>query len=218
MQNAPREHSAILSTCIKLPSVIKIFVVSILTVVLSVFKTFVLSISGHLEENGWPPVCDVYCDFDTFPFGILGQVWCLIVLIPYLCPISYFYCIIFQTCVEWIDRDWEDLCAAASWHLEGKLTHLSWIEFPALINWPSPFPFQGLLGDIFSVLFKSRGCCLKMRPIGWVFYIIRGTPASVNAMKQTCVIVILAYFTLFQPNWHWKRCQTFCPFSNTWFL
>ena len=26
--------------------------------------------------------------------------------------------------------------------------------------------------------------------------------ASVNAMKQTCVIVILAYFTLFQPNSH----------------
>ena len=27
-------------------------------------------------------------------------------------------------------------------------------------------------------------------------------PASVNAMKQACVIVILAYFTLFQPNSH----------------
>ena len=27
-------------------------------------------------------------------------------------------------------------------------------------------------------------------------------PASVNAMKQTCVIVILAYFTLFQSNSH----------------
>ena len=27
-------------------------------------------------------------------------------------------------------------------------------------------------------------------------------PASVNVMKQTCVIVILAYFTLFQPNLH----------------
>ena len=27
-------------------------------------------------------------------------------------------------------------------------------------------------------------------------------PASVNAMIQTCVIVILAYFTLFQPNLH----------------
>ena len=32
-------------------------------------------------------------------------------------------------------------------------------------------------------------------------------PASVNAMKQTCVIVILAYFTLFQPNSHRKCCQ-----------
>ena len=31
-------------------------------------------------------------------------------------------------------------------------------------------------------------------------------PASVNAMKQACVIVILAYFTLFQLNSHWKRC------------
>ena len=27
-------------------------------------------------------------------------------------------------------------------------------------------------------------------------------PASVNAMKQTCVIVILAYFTLFRLNSH----------------
>ena len=27
-------------------------------------------------------------------------------------------------------------------------------------------------------------------------------PASVNAMKQTCLIVILAYVTLFQPNLH----------------
>ena len=27
-------------------------------------------------------------------------------------------------------------------------------------------------------------------------------PASVNAMKKTCVIVILAYFTVFQPDSH----------------
>ena len=26
-------------------------------------------------------VCDFYCDFVTFPFGILGQVWYLIVSI-----------------------------------------------------------------------------------------------------------------------------------------
>ena len=34
--------------------------------------------------------CDVYCDFVTFPFGILGQVWYLIVSIPDPCCLSYF--------------------------------------------------------------------------------------------------------------------------------
>ena len=29
--------------------------------------------------------------------------------------------------------------------------------------------------------------------------------ASVNAMKQMCVIIILAYFIWFQPKPHWKR-------------
>ena len=35
-------------------------------------------------------VGDVYCIFDTFPCGILGQVWYLIVLFPDLCHLSYF--------------------------------------------------------------------------------------------------------------------------------
>ena len=30
------------------------------------------------------------CEVVTFPCGILGQVWCLIVSIPDLCPLSYF--------------------------------------------------------------------------------------------------------------------------------
>ena len=30
------------------------------------------------------------CDFVTFPCGILGQVWYLIVLIPDLCRLSYY--------------------------------------------------------------------------------------------------------------------------------
>ena len=30
------------------------------------------------------------CAFITFPCGILGQVWCLIVSIPDLCYLSYF--------------------------------------------------------------------------------------------------------------------------------
>ena len=31
------------------------------------------------------------CVVVTFPLGILGQVWYLIVLIPDLCPLSYFH-------------------------------------------------------------------------------------------------------------------------------
>ena len=47
-----------------------------------------------------------------------------------------------------------------------------------------------------------QGSCLNMRPIGQVLKHLLSDPASVNAMKQTCVVVILAYFTLFQPNSH----------------
>ena len=35
-------------------------------------------------------VCDVYCNFVTFPFGFLGKVWYLIVLIPDPCYLSSF--------------------------------------------------------------------------------------------------------------------------------
>ena len=36
-------------------------------------------------------VGDVFCIFVTFPCGILGQVWYLIVSFPDLCRLSYFY-------------------------------------------------------------------------------------------------------------------------------
>ena len=35
-------------------------------------------------------VCDVYCAFVTFPCGIPGQVWYLIVSFPDLCRLSFF--------------------------------------------------------------------------------------------------------------------------------
>ena len=35
------------------------------------------------------------CVFDTLPYGILGQVWYLIVSIPDLCPLSSFIFILF---------------------------------------------------------------------------------------------------------------------------
>ena len=34
-------------------------------------------------------VGEVYCIFVTFPCGVLGQVWYLIVLFPDLCRLSY---------------------------------------------------------------------------------------------------------------------------------
>ena len=39
---------------------------------------------GHLKERAdfLALVCEVHCDFVTLPFGILGQVWYLIVSIP----------------------------------------------------------------------------------------------------------------------------------------
>ena len=40
-----------------------------------------------------------------------------------------------------------------------------------------------------------RGSCLNTRLLGRVFKHRQRDPTSVNAMKQTCVIVILAYFT-----------------------
>ena len=35
-------------------------------------------------------VCDLYCEFVTFTFGILGQVWYLNEYIPDSCCLSYF--------------------------------------------------------------------------------------------------------------------------------
>ena len=41
----------------------------------------------------------------------------------------------------------------------------------------------------------SRGSCLNTKPLGGVFKHRPRDPAIVNAMKQTCVIINLAYFT-----------------------
>ena len=47
----------------------------------------------HLLGNCWPLgslVCDVFFCFVTFPCGVLGQVWYLIVLILDICLLPYF--------------------------------------------------------------------------------------------------------------------------------
>ena len=48
-------------------------------------------------------VGDAYCIFVTFPYGILGQVWYLIVSFPDLCRLSYFYTLFsfYRTCLKY---------------------------------------------------------------------------------------------------------------------
>ena len=48
---------------------------------------------GHLLGKGWPFGSWLWCLLWVchFPIGILGQVWYLIVSIPDLCTITYFY-------------------------------------------------------------------------------------------------------------------------------
>ena len=43
------------------------------------------------ELTYWLSFVVSYCEFCHFPIGILGQVWYLIVSIPYLCNLTYFY-------------------------------------------------------------------------------------------------------------------------------
>ena len=65
----------------------------------------------------------------------------------------------------------------------------------------------------------SQGSCLNTKQIGRVFKHIPRDPASVIAMKQTCVIVFLAYFTWIQHTPRWKhRLNIKYNFSYTWFL
>ena len=42
----------------------------------------------------------------------------------------------------------------------------------------------------------SRGSFLNTRPQGRVFKLLSGDPAKVNVLKQTCVIVILAFYII----------------------
>ena len=58
----------------------------------SYFRVSSLLPCCHLNGKGCllGSVCDFYCDVVTFPFGIQGQVWYLIVSIFDLCCLSYF--------------------------------------------------------------------------------------------------------------------------------
>ena len=46
------------------------------------------------------------------------------------------------------------------------------------------------------ILAGSRGSCLKMKPLGRVFNLLPRDPTNVNALKQTFMIVVLAFYTI----------------------
>ena len=52
-------------------------------------------LGGHLLGKGCLSFVVSNCEFVTFPFGILGQVWYLIVSIPDLCTLTYYLFTIF---------------------------------------------------------------------------------------------------------------------------
>ena len=65
------------------------FLVSVMLSQLSVYWCLVVTCWERVTS--WLSFVMSYCVFATFPCGIPGQVWYLIVLIPDLCPLSYFY-------------------------------------------------------------------------------------------------------------------------------
>ena len=71
-----------------------IFYVLVLSCVCYVFVRVCLYVlCGHLLGKGWPLGSSLWCLLWVchFPIGILGQVWYLIVSIPDLCTLTYFF-------------------------------------------------------------------------------------------------------------------------------
>ena len=87
------EHwfSPITSLCIKCLPLKIIYVVSVLFCY-AFMHVCLLMPCGHLVGKGWPLGSRLWCLLWRchFSIGILGQVWCLIVFIPDLYPLSYF--------------------------------------------------------------------------------------------------------------------------------
>ena len=63
-----------------------------LSCVYHAFGLFIATLWSHDGKGltSWLSFVMSKCEFVTFPCGILGQVWYLIVLMPDLCPLSYF--------------------------------------------------------------------------------------------------------------------------------
>ena len=69
-------------------------------------RLFIAALWSRVGEKAelLAPICDVYSDFVTFSFWILGQVWYLIVSIPDPCCVSYFYYNVWILFLNWLGK------------------------------------------------------------------------------------------------------------------
>ena len=67
----------------------------VFVMLLRLFIAALWSLAGK-ELTSWLSFVMFNCVFVTFPCCILGQVWCLIVLIPDVCQLSFFVTVIVQ--------------------------------------------------------------------------------------------------------------------------
>ena len=71
-------------------------------------RVCLLTPCGHMLGKGWPLGFRLWCLLWSchFPIGILNQVWCLIVSIPDLCPLSYYGNNLYNILLEWYWKEY----------------------------------------------------------------------------------------------------------------
>ena len=75
---------------------------------------------GHLLGKGWPLGSRLWCLLWVchFPIGILGPVWYLIVSIPDLCTITYFwYSLQWNSGIYWLLKIYRKLIKYSNWQI-----------------------------------------------------------------------------------------------------
>ena len=154
----------------------------------------------HLLGKSWPLgsiVCDDSLCFVTFPYGVSGQVWCLIASIPDICLLLYFCylcCMVFFNMLPF-------LFLVALWSAAGKgLTSwsccvLCFVTFP----WYSVPLSSVLLYIATNFCYRATYCCYRR-----VKY-FNTLAANCNLMSYVCCIIrllcrLLVHLNVFVSN------------------
>ena len=106
----------------------------------SVCVCFVVACWGGGGGGGWPLGSRLWCLLWVccFPIGVLGRVWCLVVSIPDLCNLIYFYCIQSFSLLESWKKALKVPYKGAKKRLEGLV---SWVRCGTWLYWFLIFAF-----------------------------------------------------------------------------